>query len=118
MAERKIRLGRGQHDINMPVIDGTIKMEGFDLEITSGTDDGALHQLLRDGVLDAGEYGFSALLQGKLQNAPLIAIPVFPNRKFRLSYIYVNAGAGIESPQDLEGKRVGIPSWSNTCNIW
>jgi 4,5-dihydroxyphthalate decarboxylase len=48
-----------------------------------------------------------------------------PNPKLRLyfreptlSYIYVNSKAGIESPRDLEGKRVGIPQWDNTAGVW
>jgi 4,5-dihydroxyphthalate decarboxylase len=35
-----------------------------------------------------------------------------------LSYIFVNAQARIESPRDLEGKRVGIMQWDNTAGVW
>jgi 4,5-dihydroxyphthalate decarboxylase len=118
MANQKLRIGLAQHDINMPILDGTIKPDGFDLEITSSTDDGAIHQLLRDDAVDVCEYGFAALVQDKAKNVPFVAIPVFPNRKFRLAYIYVNANAGIESARDLEGKRVGIPGWANSANVW
>jgi len=118
MGDQKLRIGLAQHDINMPILDGTVKPEGFELDITSGTDDGAIHALLRDDKVDAAEYGFATLVQDKANNVPFVAIPVFPNRKFRLSYIYVNAKAGINSARDLEGKRVGIPSWSNSCNVW
>ena len=118
MAEPKMRLAVADHDMNMPIIDGTVKVDGFELDITHGTDDGALHALLREGVVDAGEYGFSTLLRGKVENAPLIAVPAFPNRKFRIGYIFVNARAGIESPRDLEGKRVGIPGWGVTACVW
>ena len=47
-----------------------------------------------------------------------ISVPVFPNRKFRLSYIYVRSAAGIELPRDLHGKRVGIRVWANTAGVW
>jgi 4,5-dihydroxyphthalate decarboxylase len=47
-----------------------------------------------------------------------ISIPAFPNRKFRLAYIYVNSKAGIESAKDLEGRRVGIMQWDNTAGVW
>src|SRR5262245_47279237 len=47
-----------------------------------------------------------------------VFVPAFPNRKFRLSYIFVNAGAGIHTPADLQGKRVGIRFWANTAGIW
>jgi 4,5-dihydroxyphthalate decarboxylase len=118
MADQKLRIGLAQHDINMPILDGTVKAEGFELEITSGTDDGAIHALLRDGSVDVCEYGFATLVQDKANGVPFVAIPAFPNRKFRLSYIYVNAKAGINSARDLEGKRVGVPGWSNSCNVW
>src|SRR2546428_2394478 len=117
MADQKLRIGLAQHDINMPILDGTVKPEGFELEISSGTDDGAIHALLPDGSVDACEYGFASLVQDKANGVPFVAIPVFPNRKFRLFYIYVNAKAGINSARDLEGRRVGIPGWSNSCNV-
>jgi 4,5-dihydroxyphthalate decarboxylase len=49
---------------------------------------------------------------------PFIAIPVFPSRFFRHSSIYVNAAAGIRTPKDLIGKRVGNPEYQMTAPVW
>ena len=98
-------------DTNLPISDGTVKVEGFDLEVMDVSEEE------RFGA-DARDEGFGALLQRKVEGAPDVCIPAFPNRKFRLSYIYVNAAAGIDSPKDLEGKRVGIPGWGNTAGVW
>src|SRR5262245_31132483 len=114
----KLRLGIADHDLNAAIIDGTVPVEGFELDITHSTDDGAIHARLREGQLDACEYSYGAYLMEKARGVPFIAIPAFPNRKFRLSYIFVNRAAGIEGPKDLEGKRVGILSWGNTAGIW
>jgi 4,5-dihydroxyphthalate decarboxylase len=92
-------------DTNLPLTDGTVAIEGFDLECVSGE-------------ADAWDQGFGALMGHKVAGAPFICIPAFPNRKFRQSYIQINSAAGIESPRDLEGKRVGIPMWSNTAGVW
>ncbi len=94
-------------DTNRPISEGIVKVEGFELQVVS-----------RLGDADAWDCGFGALMQSKAKGARDISIPAFPNRKFRLSYIYVNSAAGIESPRDLEGKRVGILFWGNTAGVW
>ncbi len=108
MANPKLRFRcrEATTDINMPITDGTVKVEGFELEMVS------------QGDTDAWDAGFGSLVRGKVQGIHYVSIPAFSNRKFRLSYIFVNDAAGIESPRDLEGKRVGISSWGNTACMW
>lgn len=118
MAAPKLRLGIADHDLNTAIIDGTVKVEGYELDIEHSTNDGAIHSLLREGKLDACEYSFGSYMGERARGVPYIAIPAFPNRKFRLSYIFVHSAAGIEGPKDLEGRRVGILLWANTAGIW
>jgi 4,5-dihydroxyphthalate decarboxylase len=99
-----IRIGIADHDLNRPILDGTVKVEGFELDIAHGENDGEIHQLLRDGKIDACEYSFGTLMSERARGVPFISIPAFPNRKFRLQYIFINTAAGIETPKDLEGK--------------
>jgi 4,5-dihydroxyphthalate decarboxylase len=47
-----------------------------------------------------------------------IALPVFPSRVFRHSYIWINTQAGIQKPSDLKGKRVGIADYSMTALLF
>jgi 4,5-dihydroxyphthalate decarboxylase len=47
-----------------------------------------------------------------------VALPVFPARVFRHGYIYVNRKAGIRSPKDIAGKRVGVPLYTMTAAVW
>src|SRR5215468_8522751 len=48
----------------------------------------------------------------------LVAIPVFPSRFFRQSCIFVHEGSGVHSPEDLRGKRVGVPEYQMTAAVW
>ena len=49
---------------------------------------------------------------------PYTAIPVFPHRRFRHSYLFVNTAAGIEQPSDLVGKRVAVRTWQTTAGVY
>jgi 4,5-dihydroxyphthalate decarboxylase len=51
-------------------------------------------------------------------NCPFVALPVFPARVFRHGYIYINRKAGIRTPKDLEGKRVGVALYTMTAAVW
>jgi 4,5-dihydroxyphthalate decarboxylase len=57
-----------------------------------------------------------SLLAG--EKPDIIALPVFVSRVFRHSAIYVGKGSGMRRPKDLEGRRVGIPEWSQTAGIY
>lgn len=48
----------------------------------------------------------------------LTAIPVFPARSFRQSSVYVRSEGPVEAPEDLAGRRVGVPAWSQTAGIY
>jgi 4,5-dihydroxyphthalate decarboxylase len=47
-----------------------------------------------------------------------IAVPVFLSRMFRHSAIYVRRDAGIERPEDLRGREVGVPVYAMTAALW
>jgi len=49
---------------------------------------------------------------------PFVALPVFPSRVFRHGNLYVNRRTGIETPKQMEGKRVGIQEYRQTAGIW
>src|SRR5258708_23621077 len=94
-------------DTNLPITDGTVKLDGFDWEFV-GNEEAA----------DAWDCGFAARVRAYAKAEKHISIPAFPNRKFRLAYIFVNSKAGIETAKDLEGRRVGIMQWDNTAGVW
>src|SRR5229473_530508 len=102
MASRlKLVLGCADHDLNHALVDGERH-----------------RRMLRDGAFDACEFSFANHLVLWSAGAPFQGIPVFPNRKFRHSYVFCNRRAAIREPCDLEGKRVGMRGWANTASLW
>ena len=51
-------------------------------------------------------------------DCPFVPLPVFPSRVFRHSAIYVRPDGGIRAPEDLKGKRIGMPEWAQTAAIY
>ncbi len=47
-----------------------------------------------------------------------MALPIFPSRMFRHSYVFVRSDAGIDSPGDLAGKRIGVQEYHQTAGVW
>jgi 4,5-dihydroxyphthalate decarboxylase len=47
-----------------------------------------------------------------------VALPVFTTREFFHTRMLVRTDAGINSPSDLRGKRVGVPEFQQTAAIW
>ena len=47
----------------------------------------------------------------------MVALPVFPSRVFRHGFITVNRKA-VKTPKDLEGKRIGVPLYTQTAALF
>jgi 4,5-dihydroxyphthalate decarboxylase len=50
--------------------------------------------------------------------SPFIGIPAFPSRAFRHAMVYANVDAGIDAPQDLNGKCIAIREWGMPAVVW
>ncbi|HTE84858.1 MAG TPA: hypothetical protein VK821_08995, partial [Dehalococcoidia bacterium] len=47
-----------------------------------------------------------------------IAIPVFPSRVFRHSFLFCNAAAAIDGPESLSGRKIAFQRWVQTAGVW
>ena len=115
----KLSMTCGLYDRTMPLIDGTVRPDGIDLQITVNSDDRSRQAAAREGKFDIAEFfagTYIADLDYKVLN--LTAIPIFVKRMFRHSYIYVNKRNGIRSATDLNGRRIGIQTWLTTTPLW
>lgn len=52
------------------------------------------------------------------QTAQFSVLPIFPSRMFRHGFVFINTNAGIRSPKDLAGRRIGIQGHQTAASIW
>jgi 4,5-dihydroxyphthalate decarboxylase len=119
VTDLKLTLGCWDYDRVSALIDGRVKAEGIDLTFLNMIVEETFFRMLRHHEFDVSELSMSSYVVSLFNpDRPFVAIPVFPSRFFRHSCIYVNADAGINSPKDLIGKRVGTPEFQMTAPVW
>jgi 4,5-dihydroxyphthalate decarboxylase len=102
-----------------PLIDGEVTAEGIDLVATVVHPSEMFWRQLRFAEFDVSEMSMSSLLIATAHGpTPWVALPVFTTREFFHTRILVRTDAGIASPADLKGKRVGVPEYQQTAAIW
>jgi 4,5-dihydroxyphthalate decarboxylase len=107
------------YDRVMPVMDGTVPVEGYEVCPILLKPADLFPRTLQRQEFDVSELSFSSyMLQTSRGTSDYIAIPVFTSRAYRHSSIYVRNDAGINDPKDLEGKKVGIPEYQMTLVVW
>lgn len=111
-------LATGYHARARPLWEGRVDTGDLSLKVVPLDNDGERHNRFLAGEFDAAELSLAVYLALKSQNAPLAAIPVFPNRRFRHSFIYVREDSPVREPHELRGGSVGVPSYLNTCGLW
>jgi 4,5-dihydroxyphthalate decarboxylase len=120
MTKLPLNLACGGYDRTQALIDGTVEVEGVDLNYMRIEPPGEIFwRQVRHDEFDASELTLSAYTLGLSRGDDrFVAIPVFPLRVFRHSFIWVREGSGIETPQDLKGKRIAIPEYHMTANLY
>jgi 4,5-dihydroxyphthalate decarboxylase len=116
----KLTFACGLYDRMLALYTGEVKPRGMDLQFLAIDDPREVFdRMAKDQEFDAAEMSSSEFISRmSARQCPFVAIPVFPSRVFRHSFIFVNARSGIRTPKDLEGKRVGVALYTMTAAIW
>jgi 4,5-dihydroxyphthalate decarboxylase len=119
MGNIHLTLACEDYDRTRPLKDGRIKPEGIELNYLVLSVEEIFWRMMKYEEFDASELSMGAFLTAAAQGRrPFIAIPVFPSRTFRHRCIFINTTSGIERPEDLRGKRMGVPEYSMTAAVW
>jgi len=114
-----ITLACGLYDRTYGLHDGTVPVEGVDLNFLPMMPVETFRRQGRHAEFDASEFSLSTFLVLHARgDRRFVGIPVYPSRRFRHEHVWVNAKAGIRTPADLKGKRVGVQEYVQTAALW
>lgn len=120
MADMKLKTVFRPLGHTQPLLDGEVKPKTFDIDYVEVEPlIGAFRRMVRGYEFDICELAITTYICAKAHGKRFTAVPIFPARAFHHGAILVNTKAGIASPKDLEGKRVGVNrGYTVTTGVW
>jgi len=119
MVEIPVTIACGNYDRTEAIRDGRVKVEGCAVTYLPLYPEEIFHRVFKFQEFDISEMSFSSYIRTVAAGtSAYTAVPAFVSRIFRHSGIYIRKGAGIEKPEDLRGKRIGVPEYQITAVVW
>lgn len=114
-----LTIAAGAYDRTAALRDGRVRPEGIDLNWLPLKVEEIFWRMMQNREFDVSELSFSGYVVRTARGArDLTAIPVFLSRSFRHNIIYVSERSGITRPEELVGKRIGVPEYQMTAAVW
>src|ERR1041385_2177970 len=118
MSKLNLSVAIGDYDRNRPLIDGAVQIDGVDPVFMKLYPEEIFFRAFRSEDFDICECSLSSFtVKTAAGNNPYVGVPAFVSRMFRHTSIYVRTDR-IAKPQDLKGRKVGVPEYQLTANVW
>jgi len=114
----RLTLACGDYDLTRALLDGSVQPPGIDLTVLAMPSPERHWRMMRYEEFDVCELSMSHYLVAHANKRAFTAIPVFPHRRFRHSFVFIRTDAGIDQPRDLNGKRIALRTFQNTAGVW
>ncbi|MSP97546.1 MAG: ABC transporter substrate-binding protein [Betaproteobacteria bacterium] len=115
----QLSIGLPQNPRTRPILEGKVKADGIELVTSVVPTTELFWRQLRSADFDVAELGLNSIMTAQARgDERWIGLPIFTTRRFFHAEILVRRDAGIASPADLRGKRIGIPEYQGTGAIW
>ena len=119
MGRLALSIATGDYDRVRSLVDGSVQIDGVDPVFMLLEPEEIFFRAFRHADFDICELSMSSFtVKTANGDCPYVGVPVFPSRSFRHNSIYVRTDRGIARPEDLKGRRIGVPEYQVTANVW
>lgn len=118
MSKLQLSVAVGPYDRTRAIVDGSVQIDGVDPVCMTLSPEEIFFRALRRAEFDICELSLSSFTVKTAQGGgPYVGVPAFVSRAFRHTSIYVRTDR-VKKPEDLKGKKVGLPEYQLTANVW
>lgn len=115
----KLSIAMDANPRTRPILDGTVAPDGIDWIPTEVFPSELFWRQLKFGDFDVSEMSFSSLIKAIAGGDDRwVGIPIFTTHHFFQNWIVVRKSSGIERPEDMRGRRIGVPEYQQTAALW
>ena len=114
-----LRTALGNYGHTTTLKDGSITSPMFDLEhVEISPVPMIFRRMVRGLEFDIAEMALATYFCARAHGRRFTGIPVFPTRAFYHGALLYHRRSGIRGPTDLEGRKVGVRSYTLTAGVW
>ena len=115
----RLRTLLGDYGCTAALKNGAIKSDlvNFDFVDYAPTNKG-FKPMVREQAFDVSEMAIVTYLMARSFGKPMVLLPDVVIARFQHAYALINARRGTLTPAELNGKRVGIRSFTTTTGAW
>jgi 4,5-dihydroxyphthalate decarboxylase len=117
MPDLELTLLLADYHRTRPILSGEVSAQGIKLQPRrAATGEACLRPVYEE--FDIAEMSLSWYVMARCRREPVIALPVFPLRMQIHPYIFCSTQSGIDRPEDLSGKKIGMDEYRLTVGLW
>ncbi|QPN47435.1 phosphate ABC transporter substrate-binding protein [Pseudomonas sp. p106] len=114
-----LRTNLAEYPVTKAMKDGRVRSDLVTLDYCGPTPaHNGFKAMVRDNKFDAGELAIVTFLQAKAYGKPYVLLPAPISGRFQHHCAGFNIDFGQLDPKDIEGKRVGVRTYSQTTALW
>ena len=118
MARLTLSFVTGTNERVSPLVEGVVQPEGVELIPTLSDPSETFWRQLNFEEFEISEMSLSSYLIARSRGMDMMAIPVFPSRRFMHTQLSYHVDSGISRPEDITGKRIGVGEYQQTAALW